>query len=175
MAAHQTLYAFSANMRSETPLFLHLTGLHAGTRMRTALDNTWRGFSHPAMSISELPPHDIYPRKDIVYLTPDSENVLESLDDHKVYVIGGLVDLCIMKGLTQFEATQHGLYTASLPVKEYMKISSNNAHHINLPINLVVNMLLSVNTGNSWPQAFSEHFPKRKGYSVKQELMQAFN
>lgn len=38
--------------------------------------------------------------------------------------------------LTQFKATQLGLHTACLPVKEYMKMSSSSAHHINLPINL---------------------------------------
>jgi hypothetical protein len=96
--------------------------------------------------------------------------------------------------LTQFRATQSGLYTARLPVKEHMKISANDAHHLNLPINLggsfilstcltiflphahththtVVKMLISLSDGNSWPQVLHEHFPKRKGYSVKLDLV----
>eukprot|EP00731_Ephydatia_muelleri_P024816 Em0016g1087a len=144
MTAHQTLYSFAANLRSQNPLFLHLTGLHSDTRLHRALNATWQGFSNPALRASELLPYDIHPPQDVVYLSPDSENVLDSLDDRKVYVIGGLVDLCVMKSLTQFKATQLGLHTACLPVKEYMRVSSSSVHHINLPINLVVNMLISV-------------------------------
>lgn len=35
---------------------------------------------------------DIYPKEKIVYLTSESENVIDDLDHDCVYVIGGLVD-----------------------------------------------------------------------------------
>ncbi|KAI1239615.1 hypothetical protein IHE44_0011034, partial [Lamprotornis superbus] len=40
---------------------------------------------------------DLFPLETIVYLTPDSENVLEDIDPDKVYVLGGLVDESIHK------------------------------------------------------------------------------
>ncbi|NWR45942.1 TM10B methyltransferase, partial [Regulus satrapa] len=40
---------------------------------------------------------DLFPLEAIVYLTPDSENVLEDIDPDKVYVLGGLVDESIHK------------------------------------------------------------------------------
>jgi Trm5-related predicted tRNA methylase len=36
--------------------------------------------------------NEVFPQSSLVYLSPDSPNVLEQLDPTKVYVIGGLVD-----------------------------------------------------------------------------------
>ena len=41
--------------------------------------------------------HELFPREDIVYLTPDSDQVLQSVQEDKVYVIGGLVDETVQK------------------------------------------------------------------------------
>lgn len=41
---------------------------------------------------------ELWRPQDVVYLTADSDNVLQSLDDNKTYVIGGLVDHNAHKG-----------------------------------------------------------------------------
>lgn len=35
---------------------------------------------------------DIFPKENIVYLTSESENVIEEFQDNMYYIIGGLVD-----------------------------------------------------------------------------------
>ncbi|NXU06615.1 TM10B methyltransferase, partial [Buphagus erythrorhynchus] len=80
---------------------------------------------------------DLFPSETIVYLTPDSENVLEDIDPDKVYVLGGLVDESIHKQLTLRRAQEQRLQTARLPIREYMVRAPNprNYHSETLAIN----------------------------------------
>jgi Trm5-related predicted tRNA methylase len=46
---------------------------------------------------------DIFQSNDLIYLTSDSDNIISSLQEDKVYVIGGLVDHNLYKvGETNF-------------------------------------------------------------------------
>lgn len=47
--------------------------------------------------MTEKSPEDLFQPEDIIYLSPDSENVLTSLDPRKIYVIGGIVDGTVKK------------------------------------------------------------------------------
>lgn len=64
-------------------------------------------------------------KESLVYLTADSENVLDELDPKSIYIIGGLVDRNRWKGITMNKANEQGIKTAKLPIGAYMKMSSS--------------------------------------------------
>ena len=69
-------------------------------------------------------------KENLVYLTADSENVLEELDLKKLYIIGGLVDRNRWKGITMKKAEEQGIQTAKLPIGNFLKMSSSQVSFI---------------------------------------------
>ncbi|NXX70417.1 TM10B methyltransferase, partial [Spizella passerina] len=109
---------------------------------------------------------DLFPLEAIVYLTPDSENVLQDIDPSKVYVLGGLVDESIHKQLTLRRAREQRLQTARLPIREYMVRAPNsrNYHSETLAINQVFDVLCTFYETRSWPAALRAGVSSGKGY-----------
>ncbi|NXN16093.1 TM10B methyltransferase, partial [Indicator maculatus] len=109
---------------------------------------------------------DLFPLEAVVYLTPDSENVLEDIDANKVYVLGGLVDESIHKKLTLQRAQEQALQTARLPIREYMvkSTSTRNYHSETLAINQVFDVLSTYYKTQSWPAALKAGVAAGKGY-----------
>lgn len=101
---------------------------------------------------------EIYPKEKIVYLTSESDNVLDDVVDDKVYVIGGIVDHNRLKGITHEDATKRGLYTARLPLDEYVDMQSRKV----LTVNHVFMILLGVLNTHDWAKTLSAVLPKRK-------------
>ena len=62
--------------------------------------------------MTSTPYYEHYAVEEIVYLTADSENVIDTLDATKVYVIGGIVDRNRYKSLTLDRAKERGIQTA---------------------------------------------------------------
>jgi tRNA (guanine9-N1)-methyltransferase len=164
----QVLRCYSANRASSEPLQLYLTSCTCEvqsifTEMKCGFTN-WDVNVRSEDHISAFS-QEYSDKKNIVYLTRDSENVLPPAEEikatagKKVYIIGGLVDHNTHKGLTLKIANEQGISHARFPIDEYdIKMCKTQV----LTVNHVFEIMLLVSQGTSWSQALQTVIPQRK-------------
>ncbi|XP_027338697.1 tRNA (guanine(9)-N1)-methyltransferase [Abrus precatorius] len=160
----QIMYCYAVNGRCASPAHLWLTG--CGGEMENGLKripgfDKWIIEKENRSYIEAL--HDR--KENLVYLTADSDTVLEELDLKKIYVIGGLVDRNRWKGITLKKAQEQGIQTAKLPIGSFMKMSSSQV----LTVNQVVEILLKFLETRDWKTSFFAVIPQRKRFQVDSE------
>jgi tRNA (guanine9-N1)-methyltransferase len=102
---------------------------------------------------------------EVVYLSAESDNVLDRLKPNSTYIIGGLVDKNRHKGLCYKRATSRGIKTAKLPIGEFLQMKSRQV----LVTNHVLEIMLKWLEFGDWGKAFMEVLPKRKEAALKGE------
>ena len=73
----------------------------------------------------------------------------------------GLLTLHCLQMLSDRVAKKMLVPTARLPIKEYL-IPPPKGPIVDLPVDQVMKMLLSVHCDGDWSSSFEKHFPKRK-------------
>jgi len=117
----QIARCYSYNRRLAAPLQLYMTS-HCGA-VEAALGRN-DGYRNWDLHFSSEHYSQQFSKENLVYLTAESEEVLEKLDEDKVYVIGGLVDHNHHKGLCHEKATELGIPTARLPIDEFIALKT---------------------------------------------------
>lgn len=120
----QVMYSYAANGKAEVPCRLSLTGCSGDIRKQLEKHS---GFDNWLLHKENKSYIEVFEdrKKDLVYLTADSETVLETLDISKIYIVGGIVDRNRWKGITAEKAERQGIATAKLPIGEHMKMLSS--------------------------------------------------
>jgi len=103
---------------------------------------------------------------EVVYLTTESDDILNELKPYSTYIIGGVVDKNRHKGLCYKRAKEKGMKTAKLPIGEFMQMSSRQV----LATNHVAEIMLKWMEFGDWGKAFDQVIPKRKGGTLKTEF-----
>ena len=174
--AQQLSRVYGFNRKSSNPCHLTFCHLPNDCKTRKICCDKSDGFANYILNFSEKSLIDTFEtrKEDIVYLTPDSENLLEDIEDNKVYVIGGLVDDSVKKLSTLRFAKDQGLNTAKLPIDKYCSRISGSFKQI-LTINQVFEILLNKIQGFSWPQVFSQSLPSRIGFQSQGSSEEGFD
>ena len=106
----------------------------------------------------ETPPTTV-PTRNLVYLSPDATDLLETVDADTMYVIGGIVDLRARGTAWSLpKANALGIKTARLPIREHLPHATNQI----LNIDTVLKLLLEKYAGKDWPAALAAALPSRK-------------
>ncbi|XP_049923170.1 tRNA methyltransferase 10 homolog B [Epinephelus moara] len=169
--AGQLRRLYGANKKATRPFHLLLTDLREDSRLYRECLRMNEGFLNYMMDITEESCLDLFPPETVIYLTPDAEEALQTVDADKVYVLGGLVDESIQKKLSFSRATELRVHTARLPIDEYMvkKDNAKNFHSKILAVNQVFDILLTFCNTGSWTEALQMWFPRGKGFVVAPE------
>ena len=152
----QIMRCYSTNRRSNVPFNLEVSSFSG--EIREKFKEIYP--EHDRWDVSFNPDHFIStePEKDnIVYLTPDSDVILEEIEDGCIYVIGGIVDKNRFKGKTYESANALNIKTARLPVPEYIDLKTSPV----LTIYHVIEILLKYKEGHDWKEALESFVPKR--------------
>lgn len=169
----QIIYLYCVNKRSKNPFRLILYGV--GKKILEGLKisdyNNWIGIEvylkedYPSFEtfIQEiLYKNDkremIDIKNNIYYLSADSENNIDIIDNNGTYIIGGIVDRNKYKNLTFNKAKQLGINHGKFPIGNYLKLNSSQV----LTTNHTFQILNEYSIRHDWKEAFISVIPKRK-------------
>ncbi|CAM4545567.1 tRNA methyltransferase 10 homolog A isoform X1 [Lepidochelys kempii] len=151
---------YAENRKALHPVQFYLTS-HGGQLKNNMNENDKGWVNWKDIHISSEHYNELMKKEDLVYLTSDSPDVLNELDETKAYVIGGLVDHNHHKGITYKKALQQGIGHVQLPLGNFVKMNSRKV----LAVNHVFEIILSYLEKRNWKEAFFSVLPPRKGAS----------
>lgn len=154
----QLLRIYTMNRRCEKPIPLHFTGIREGGAVERHLQRN-DGYQHWDVTFSSDSFLNLFDKDKLVYLSSESDNVLNTLEKDHVYVIGGLVDHNQHKGHCYTLANEMGIKHARLPLSEHIVIKTRTI----LTINQVFEILMKIQLGKKWQETLLEVLPMRKG------------
>lgn len=101
----------------------------------------------------------VFNSPNVVYLSPDADEPLEEVVVTDVYVIGGIVDRNLHKGLSKAAAEGGNARAVRLPFDEHFPEVS--CRYRVLTVCACVGVLVAVHSGEDWRSALEKNVPRR--------------
>ncbi|GMI18221.1 hypothetical protein TrLO_g15061 [Triparma laevis f. longispina] len=147
----QIIHCHAYNKRQVNPVRLDVVGLEGesrrGVEKMDGFPGSW-GLFEDLTSID---------KEGAVYLTADSENVIEELDPTKNYIIGGIVDRNRLKNFAIDRAKALHVEHGRLPINEHLEMTATKV----LTVNHVFEILCR-RRDVGWGDALLNTLPERK-------------
>ncbi|XP_055312131.1 mitochondrial ribonuclease P protein 1 homolog [Sitodiplosis mosellana] len=156
-AARQLKYAFSENRLDRRPFVMHLCNMNKDSKL-------WHELAKEMLNIEKLPIKvhseditEVFPSKNLVYLSPDAEDVIQEFNEDNTYVVGGLVDKATRTPVTLAKAKRLNIRSMRLPLDKHIKFHS----HKTLTLDQMILIMLELKRSQDWKKAL-QRVPKRK-------------
>jgi len=163
--ASQVCRCYSINRRGCQPFNLAVAGLGDDCRLRAELSRAYPEYKRWTVNFAQDPLEELLApevKDKTVYLSADSDVVLDCLDENTTYVIGGLIDRNRHKNVAFERANTLGLPTARLPLLDHIKLKSSQV----LSIVHVFEILCRSRECGDWGEAIRVAIPERKRFEV---------
>ncbi|KAJ8978654.1 hypothetical protein NQ317_019090 [Molorchus minor] len=159
--AKQLMLLFSENRLHADPFDLHLCNAHHdGIQMKYLhkfIPNMLEK-SFP-INVHEKSYLDIFPKDQLVYLTPHCREELTEYDHDAIYIIGAIVDKINNQPLSLAKAKKEGLKMAKLPLDRHLQWGSGSGK--SLTLNQMICIMNDIKFTGNWKHAL-QHVPRRK-------------
>ncbi|CAM9953787.1 unnamed protein product, partial [Hapterophycus canaliculatus] len=153
--AKQLCYVYNRARANSMPPRLTLTSYRsrAAEILKSAGAESWVVDRNP------LGVFDVFEPADVVYLSPDAEEALDEVVETNVYVVGGIVDRNLHKGLTLGAAEGVRARAVRLPFDEHLP-EAPRKYRV-LTVCACVGVLMAVHAGEGWREALEKSVPRR--------------
>lgn len=157
-AARQIRGSIIANREAAKPFVIHFCNLSKSSEF-------WRLMQAEMAYLDDVPIHvheqditEVISPDRLVYLSPNSEHVLEEYNSSDCYVIGCIVDRGAKIPLTLDKAKELNIRTARLPIDRFESFRL----HKELNLNHVMQIMLTARSSNNWQREIIRHIPVHK-------------
>ncbi|XP_029667519.1 mitochondrial ribonuclease P protein 1 homolog [Formica exsecta] len=169
--AKQLTLSFATNRLHVNPMSLYFCNMendgsllqYCNIIMPNLLDNDF-----PAIITSQSY-LDLFPRDQLVYLTPHCRTDMTEYNPDMVYIIGAMVDKHNQQPLSLAKAKKDGIQMAKLPLEKYLPWGSGSTK--SLTLNQMISVLLDLRHTKDWKKAL-EHVPTRKLREAREHMLE---
>ncbi|CAH1396336.1 unnamed protein product [Nezara viridula] len=160
LCAKQLTYLFAENRLSDDPFDLYFCNADKNSKLIQRLTKyipTVHDETFP-LNITKNSYMDLFPKEQLVYLTPHCRENLKTFSHDDIYIIGAMVDKVNNDPLSLGKAKALGLRMARLPLDVHLDWGIGTK---SLTLNQVQAILLDIKKYGDWNKAL-QHVPKRK-------------
>lgn len=161
---NQITRSYSAKRHSSHHVSLKISSFNK--RLKARFDTRvlqypqWKGIEFEENEkLEDLLPTDETERAKFVYLTADTDEILEELEPGHTYIIGGIVDKNRHKRLCVEKAIKLGLRVGKLPIDKYIEMNGRQVLATSHVYELCCQWF---EQGKDWNKAFNQVLPPRK-------------